>query len=174
MITLKTWLEIVNHRITEGADFTWRCFGDNAHCLTSWDGDHDGSSFTITFDTGTQEVYCVEAHDFARERAYRLINPTYARAYQLECKANGINDEAWEGVNYVDLEVDEDWAEKAQAIFDGRDYSTDVSIPLDFTDAELLHYMKMAHEHNMTFNAFVEMALREAIARHIPTLRETA
>jgi hypothetical protein len=36
----------------------------------------------------------------------------------------------------------------------------------------LLKYMKMAHERDMTFNAFVEEALREAIARDIPTLYE--
>jgi len=64
--------------------------------------------------------------------------------------------------------------EKAQAIFAGDDYDTHVSVPIDFSDEELLTYMKMAHERDMTFNAFVEMALREAIARHIPTLREPA
>ena len=174
MITLKTWLDIVNHRITEGDPYTWHCFGKNAHCLTSWDGDHEGSSFTIIFDTQTQQVYCVEAHDFARERAYRLITPAYQKAYQLECRARGVTDEAWEGVNYVDLDVDEDWIEKARAIYLGEVYDTRVQMPIDFSDEELLKYMKMAHERDMTFNAFVEEALREAIQRHgIPTLTET-
>ena len=54
MITLKEWMEIVNYRITEGSDFTWSCYGDNAYCLDSWDGDQNGSSFTIIFDTKTQ------------------------------------------------------------------------------------------------------------------------
>jgi len=174
MIKLKDWLDVVQHRVTEGDAYTWYSFGNNAHCLTSWDGDHEGSSFNIIFDTRTQAVYCVEAHDFARERAYRLINPAYVRAHSLECKSRGIVDEAWEGVNYIDLEVDEDWLEKAQAIFAGDDYDTHVSVPVDFSDEELLKYMKMAHERNMTFNAFIEEALREAIARDIPTLRERA
>jgi hypothetical protein len=179
MIKLKDWLDVVEHRVTEGDAYTWYCFGYNAHCLTSWDGDHEGSSFNIIFDTQTQEVYCVEAHDFARDRAYRLINPAYVRAHNLECKSRGIVDCAWEQddgtpVNYIDLEVDEDWLEKARAIFAGDDYDTHVSVPVDFSDEELLKYMKMAHERDMTFNAFVEEALREAIAKHIPTLRETA
>jgi hypothetical protein len=174
MIKLKDWLDVVQHRVTEGDAYTWHSFGTNAHCLTSWDGDHEGSSFNIIFDTQTQAVYCVEAHDFARDRAYRLINPAYMRAHSLECKSRGIVDEAWEGVNYIDLEVDEDWLEKARAIFAGDDYDTHVSVPVDFSDEELLRYMKMAHERDITFNAFVEQALREAIARDIPTLRERA
>jgi hypothetical protein len=174
MITLKIWLDIVEYRITEGDPYIWHCFGENAHSLTSWDGDHNGSSFNIIFDTQTQQVYCVEAHDFARERAYRLITPAYQKAYRLECQARGIIDEAWEGVNYADLETEQDWIEKARAIYLGKEYDTRVQMPIDFTDEELLVYMKMAHERDMTFNAFVEAALREAIAQHIPTLREPA
>ena len=45
----------------------------------------------------------------------------------------------------------------------GEDYDTRVSVPVDFTDEELLTYMTMAHERDMTFNQFVEQALREAI-----------
>lgn len=37
------------------------------------------------------------------------------------------------------------------------------SIELDFTDEELLQYMKLAHEQDITFNKFVEKALRAAI-----------
>jgi len=34
-------------------------------------------------------------------------------------------------------------------------------IAVDFTDEELLTYMKMAHEQDITFNQFVENALRQ-------------
>ena len=173
MISIKDWLDVVGYRITEGATWTWHCFGDNAHCLSSWNGDHNGSSFNIVFDTKTQEVYCVEAHDYAHDRAYRMIAPKYAKAFQLECKVNGSLDEAWEGVDYVNLDVEADWLEKARAIYNGEDYDTRVQLPVDFTDEELLTYMKAAHERDMTFNAFVEMALREAIARDVPTLTDT-
>ena len=36
-------------------------------------------------------------------------------------------------------------------------------IDLDFSDEELLQYMKLAHEQDITFNKFVENALRAAI-----------
>ena len=65
-----------------------------------------------------------------------------------------------------DLEVDDDWLEKAKAIVDGVDYDERVKVPIDFSDEDLLKYMKMAHDRDMTFNAFIEEALRAAIEDH--------
>lgn len=39
------------------------------------------------------------------------------------------------------------------------------SIDLDFGDEELLQYMKLAHDMDITFNKFVENALRAAIEK---------
>ena len=39
------------------------------------------------------------------------------------------------------------------------------SIEVDFSDEELLKYMKLAHDMDITFNKFVEDALRAAIER---------
>ena len=166
MLTLKEWMEIVDYRITEGSTYGWQCFGHNAYCLDSWNGDHDGHSFSITFDTKTQEVYQVEAHDFRNGRAYRMINPDYASAHTTETTNRGVTNEAWEDVNYVDLEVEDDFMQKALAIAAGEDYDDRVSIAIDLTDEELLKYMTLAHERDMTFNQFIEEALRSAIEEH--------
>jgi hypothetical protein len=163
MLTVKEWMEVVDYKITEGSDYTWDCFGNNAYSLDSWNGDFDGHSFCITFDTKTQEVYQVEAHDFRNGRAYRMINPIYASAHAKETANRGVTDEAWEDVNYVDLEADDDFMQKSLAIAAGEDYDTRVSVPIDFSDEELLKYMKLAHERDMTFNQFIEEALRSAI-----------
>jgi len=164
MITLKEWMELVNYRITEGSPYGWDCYGPNTHMLDSWNGDQDGYSFTIVFDTKTQVVYEVQAHDYVNNRAYRVINPEYKEQYVAHAASMGEHaDQAWDDVDYVDLEVDDDFIQKALAIRDGKDYDTRVSIPVDFTDAELLKYMKMAHERDMTFNEFVEEAIRAAI-----------
>ena len=82
MITLKEWLETVEYKITEGSNFTWSCYGPHAHTLDSWSGDNDGHSFTIIFDTKTQVVYKAQAHDYANDRAYRMINPDYLVDYE--------------------------------------------------------------------------------------------
>ena len=167
MISLKEWMEIVGYRITEGSDFQWGCFGYNAYSLDSWNGEQDGHSFTIIFDTKTQEVYEVQAHDYVHQRAYRLINPAYTDQYRNESKNRSVlENQAWDDVEYIDLEVDDDWIQKALAIEAGEDYDTRVSVPVDFSDDELLKYMKLAHEKDMTFNQFVEEALRHAIEEY--------
>lgn len=168
MITLKDFMEIVDYRITEGSDYQWACFGPTAYRLDSWNGEQDGHTVSILFDTQSQEVYQVEAFDYSNERAYRMTNPKYKELFDEECEHRDVMDVAWErddgtSVGYVDLDVEEDFIEKASAIVDGEEYDTRVKVPVNFTDEELLTYMKMAHERDMTFNAFVEMALRAAI-----------
>ena len=165
MITLKEWMEVCDYRITEGGEFCWKCYGSDAYTLNSWDGDHDGHSFGIIFDTKTQEVYEVQAHDYKNNRAYRIINSAYVESYQKESQANDcMFDDAWDSVKYVDLDLDSDWIEKAQAIYNGDDYDTRVEIEVRFSDEDLLTYMKAAHERDMTFNEFAEEALKQAMA----------
>lgn len=163
---MKEFMDLVEYKITEGSAYCWQCYGSDAYSLDSWNGDHDGHSFTIIFDNKTQEVYEVQAHDFQRNRAYRMINPGYAKKHRKEAKRRDVNlNEAWEEVDYVDLETTEDFLEKSQAIISGQDYDTRVSVPVDFTDEELLTYMTIAHERDITFNQLIEEALREAINR---------
>ncbi len=162
---MKRWMDMVDYRITEGSDFTWQCFGDKAYRLDHWSGDSQNSpSFSITFDRVDQTVYQLEAHDYVNDRAYRWTAPSWQKAYNDEAKAKNVDPlEAWDDVGYVELETLDDFFEKANAIYHGEDYDTRVSVPLDFTDDELLKYMVMAHERDVTFNQFVEEALRQAL-----------
>lgn len=168
MITLKDFMETVDYRITEGNAYGWQCFGPNAYSLDSWNGDQDGHTVNIIFDTKDQTVYQAMVYDYARNRAYRMTNPDFKEAFDTECQNRDILDMAWEDdegnpIKYVDLEVEEDFIEKACSIVNGEDYDTRIQVPVEFTDEELLTYMKMAHDRDMTFNAFVEMALKAAI-----------
>ena len=168
MITLKDFMEVVDYRITEGSDYQWQCFGPNAYCLDSWNGDHNGHTVSITFDTKTHEIYQVQAYDYSKQRAYRMINPDYVDTFESECEQREIQDIAWElddgtPVKYVTIDIEEDFIEKAKAIVQGNDYDTRVQVPVEFSDEELLKYMKMAHAMDITFNELVEKALREAI-----------
>jgi len=166
MITLKEWMEVVEYRVTEGSTFCWQCYGGNAYSLDSWNGEQDGNSFTIIFDTKTQVVYEVQSHDYKNQRAYRRINPDFKSNRDAESINRNVSlDEAWEEVNYVDLESDDDWFQKALAIVAGEDYDTRVSIPIDLPEEELMVLFKMAHERDMTFNDFVEEILREQLER---------
>jgi hypothetical protein len=166
MITIKEWMELVDYKITEGGDYGWQCFGPNAYRLDSWNGVHGkgGYSFSIVFSTKSQKVYEVSTCDYTNDRAYRMINPDYVKKHIKEAKARNVNlNEAWDDVDYVDLDVVDDFIQKCLAIRAGEDYDTRVQVPVDFSDEELLHYMKIAHERDITFNQLVEQALRFAL-----------
>ena len=164
MITLKDFMEVCDYKITEGSEYCWQCFGPDAYRLDSWNQEQDGHTVSIVFDTRTQVVYEVTAYDYRRNHAYRLINPEFKSAHDNEATERDIDiNQAWDDVNYIDLDVVDDFIQKALAIVNEEDYDTRVQVPVDFTDEELLQYMKLAHERDMTFNELVEEALRAAI-----------
>jgi hypothetical protein len=165
MITLKEWMEVVNYRITEGGNYGWDCYGSDAYTLDSWNGEQAGHSLSIVFDQKSQEVYEVQIHDYRNNRAYRMINPAYKEAFEEEAKSkNSWMVEAWENVDYIDLESDDDWIQKGIAVVAEEEYDTRVSIPIDLPETELMTLFKAAHEADMTFNDFVEQILREKLA----------
>ena len=166
MITIKEWMELTDYKITEGSDYGWSCYGPYSYTLDSWNGVHGvgGYSFSIVFSTKSQKVYEVSVCDYTNDRAYRMINPKFQKKHEKEAMERGVNlNEAWDCVDYVDLDVLDDFIQKSLAIKAGEKYDTRVQVPVDFSDEELLQYMKMAHERDMTFNDFVEEALRHAL-----------
>jgi hypothetical protein len=164
MITIKDFMQTVDYRITEGSDYGWNCFGPNAYRLDSWNQEQDGHSVSMVFDTRTQVVYQMSAYDYPNERAYRWTNPEFRLEHDAESVERGVDgDQAWDDVNYVDLEVAEDMLEKARAIVAEEDYDTRIKVPVEFTDEELLTYMKLAHDRDITFNQLVEESLRAVI-----------
>lgn len=154
--------EIVNYRITEGAEFQWSCFGRNAFCL---DSEIAGQcNVSVIFDTLTQEVYETTAYDYVRSRAYRWQNPKFREAYNAEATSRKVDgDQAWDNVKFIDLDVAKDFIEKATAIFDGDEYDTRVQIELEVDTDVLFRVMKEAHERDITTNELVNRVLRSAI-----------
>lgn len=166
MITMKEWMELVDYKITEGNDYGWSCYGPNAYTLDSWNGVHGvgGYSFSIIFSTKTQKVYEVSMCDYTNDRAYRMINPSKVKKHRKESDARGSSvNQAWDDVDYIDLEVDDDFFQKALAIQAGEDYSTDISVPIDLPDELLMFAFKQAHEQNMTFNDWMNQMLRDFV-----------
>jgi len=164
MLTLKEFMELVDYKITEGSDYGWQCFGEDAYSLSSWNGEQDGWSFDIVFDRRTQVVYTVEVCDYKRERAYRMINPDFQQAYDDEAATHGTTaKQAWDDVDYIDLEIDEDFVAKATWIKTDQDYDTRVSVPLTVPDDALFELMKQAHEQDITLNQLVENILRKFV-----------
>ena len=161
---IKDFMEVTGYRITEGSDFCWSCFGPSAYQLDSWNGEQDGYSVSIVFDRETQVVYQAHLYDYLHDRSYRWQNPVYSSDYEYEAKERGINPkEAYDDVNFVDLDVEADFLEKARAVVAGEDYDTRVQIEVEFDDDLMLAAMRMAHELDITFNQLVEKILGEKI-----------
>ena len=151
MLTLKEFMELVDFKITEGSDYHVNVPG--LYLLSSWNGEQAGYSFDIAFHPAdNQRVYLVEANDMKNNRAYRLKDP-----------ALDIDNVAWDGVEYTDLEVDDDFIQKCLAIKSGEEYDTRVSVPLELEDDLMFELMKKAHERDITLNQMVEEVLREVI-----------
>lgn len=166
MITMKDFMETVGYKIREGGGFQWNCYGENAYYLDYWNNEHNGHSMSIIFDTLTQDVYEVIVHDYKNERAYRLVNPAYLTSHQEEAKNRNVSmNEAWDRVNYVDLETEEDFSQKARAIISGEKYDTRVQLPLELEDDEIFKLMKLAHESDITLNQLVQKILQEEVDR---------
>ena len=165
MITIQNFIESVDYKITGGGAHGWNCFGSNARWLDCEDRDY---SAAIVFDSINQTVYVAELCDFVNQRAYRWVNPEFKTAYMDEAKARNVSqDQAWDDVSYYDLDIEEDWLEKAKAISNKNfNYDTRVMINVEFDDSDLLKYMKLAHERDITFNQLIEEAIKEAIQLH--------
>ena len=165
MLDMKEWMELVDYKITEGDTYGWSCFGPNSYQLSSWNGIHGagGYSFNIVFSTKSHKVYSVEVCDFTNDRAYRMINPEYVKKHEKEAEKRGVDNMAWDDVEFIDLEVDEDFIQKALAIKAGEDYSTDISVPIDLPDGLLLEAALNAHRQDITLNEYINNALREMI-----------
>jgi hypothetical protein len=168
MITIKEFLEIIDYRITDGGQYLWNCFGPTTYYLNHWNGLHDkgGFDFSMVFDTKDHTVYSVTADDYTNRRCYRLINPAYMSAYKAEAESRGIDyKNAWDDINYIDLELVADYVNKAKAIFLQQPYDTRVQIEFDINDGVLLQLFKLAHEQDITMNQYVEHILRDEISR---------
>jgi hypothetical protein len=163
MITMKEWMELVDYRITEGGEYGWQCYGPNAYTLDSWNGVHGkgGYSFSIVFSTKTQKVYEVSMCDYTNDRAYRMIVENKQVKHRKESQSRAVNlNQAWDDVDYVDLDVDDDFFQKALAIKAGEDYENTVSVPIDLPDDLMMFAFRAAHEADMTLNDWMNQMLR--------------
>ena len=163
MISMKEWMELVDYKITEGGEYGWQCYGPNAYCLDSWNGVHGvgGYSFSIVFSTKTQKVYEVTVCDYTNDRAYRMIVENKREKHRKESESHTISlNQAWDNVDYVDLEVDDDFIQKCLAIRAGEEYENTVSVPIDLPDDLMMFAFRAAHEADMTLNDWMNQMLR--------------
>ena len=160
--------EITNHRITEGSEYGWNCYPDARYL----DYESDFAHVSVLYSTVTQEIYQaevsikVDAWD-EDQRPYRWLNPDFKEAFFSECKKRKVKkNRAWDDVKWIDLETEEDFLEKAEAIFHGLDHDKRVQVPIELEDDVMLKLCMEAHKRDITLNQMVEEILRNMIEKH--------
>jgi hypothetical protein len=160
--------EAMNHRITSGSEYQWNCYPD-ARFL---DYESDFAHVSILYSTTDQTVYQAEV-SVKREawdedkKPYRWLNPDYKDSLYKESEKRQVDtDIAWDDVKWIDLEMEEDFLEKATAIFNGEECDTRVKIEFDLDDRSILKLATEAHKRDITLNKMIEIILQEVIDRH--------
>ena len=157
------------HRITDGSEYLWHCYGNNVRSI---DYTSKYACGYVVFDTETHTVYEVSVSPVAgswdvEPKPYRYINPDYQAAYKQEATSRGIDpSEAWDDIKWVDLETEEDFIEKATAMFKGEKFDTRIVVPIDLDNDTMLKLAMEAHKRDITLNQMVEEVLRNVIAEH--------
>lgn len=163
MITLQQFLQTIDYKVTGGSAFLWECYGPDAYSIDSEVYDHYSAS--IYFDTKTSVVYEINICDEVNNRQYRWVNPDFADAYSTEVTARGLDGNEFL-LEYTTIEVDYDMLEKLSGIVSKTDYDTRIVIEVDMADEDFRIYAMAAHKMDVTFNEFVEIAIRAAVEKY--------
>ena len=165
---LETLLKTFEYRITDGAEYLWKCY-PNARYL-SLSSEHAEVSFL--YSTVDQTVYEVKVDaapgvDAVDVLVYRWMNPDWKEAHDSESVKRGYDpDIAFDDVKWVDLDVEDDFLSKARNMFDGKfDFDKRVQVELDLPDDLILFIAKQAHKLDITFNQYIGQLLEHELPK---------
>ena len=160
--------EAFDHKITSGSEHCWACYPDARYL----DYESDFAHVSVLYSTVSQEIYSADVSVKSEawvedKKPYRWLNPEYKHLYYAEAEKRNIHpNKAWDDTDWVDLEVEEDFLEKATAIFNGQEFDNRVQVPLDLDDNLILHLAMEAHKRDITLNNMIEIILQEVVDKH--------
>ena len=163
--------EAMNHQITGGSEYHWNCFPD-ARFL---DYESAYAHVSILYSTVDQTVYQADASiksgvwpdDDRYDKPYRWTNNEFKDAYLNEAKERNVKpNQAWDNVNWIELETDEDFLEKSKAMFNGDYWDTRIQVPIDLDNNTILQLAMEAHKRDITLNNMIEIILQEVVDKH--------
>lgn len=168
MNILQQFLNAIQYRITDAWEHQWDSY-EGAQALGCT---NEFAAMTIVFSREDQtviEITVSSEMEAEAQAAYRWMNPSYRDAIFAEADQRGIDrNEAFEGCQYIDLEVVDDVLEKGTAMLANAKYDPRVQIPLDMGDHQLLELFKAAHEKDVTLNQYMEDVLKRVISETKP------
>jgi len=117
------------HRISEGSQYMWKCYGNYARFLDYVDiaGQHYLSAI---FDANTQRIYQLEIWVPGQEQAFRWHDPEFRQDYLDEAAERHVEpDRAWDELKFTIVDDPATILEYAQNV--GQLYYDDLPIPED-------------------------------------------
>lgn len=157
---IKELCETFEYKITDGTEYCWNSYGPNARYLDFSNHIAHGS---VIFDSATQHVYQAEVwFTEGKKSPYRWIDSNLKDKVLLEAKQKDVDlSIAFDSVKFIDVEVEEDFLEKAHAIWRNLSFDTRIQVPID-TDV-FYDLAKLAHKRDITVNKLAEEILLELI-----------
>lgn len=119
-----------------------------------------GAEVSISISEDTNNIVYLKLDEGSNLLSALVIDDVNRRQYSINNHTGVLS-----LYEHIELEVEEDFVEKANAILRGEPYNTSVIVPLDLTQEELDLLNKQAKEQNLTVDQFVEKLLIEAIER---------
>jgi hypothetical protein len=161
-MNIKELLERVNYQFGSGGKFQWDCYGPDAFFIDFQTVDFTPCGGAIINSTG--RVFEAHIEVPGEPICYKWVDPVFVQPYVEEAKRRNIDpNNAWDDVRYTDLDLEEDFLEKFDAIIHNRDFDRRILVPMDLSKEQLHQLFTLAHEADMSLNDFVAFILRRKI-----------
>lgn len=147
MVNVRQLLDILRFKVTEGFEYPYESFCEDAYCVARVTDQYE---ISMVFSPSTTRVYQVSCTNYVDEIIHEWVHPQHNIPIELaeklpHFKYNSMTEQDIPDVvkNTLDSSIE--------------DQQHDISLEID--DSLLLQIMRAAHEHNMTFNDYVNMML---------------
>ena len=161
MITLSEWLRAVKYQVQYSVPRPKLSTvdGTSNFRVFSASGNRDSIEYehisNLIFNEETENATVIEFIDYNQSLAYRWINPVY-RDSNMELIVVP-------EVEFIQLDEEADIMEKITALFNGEEYDSRVTVPLDLTEHEIYMLAMGAHKQDITLNEYIGEVLKAAM-----------
>lgn len=160
IMQLQDIITAAQFKISEGSEYQWACYGENARFL-DFQSDFEDVSASCVFDSQNQTVY--EATLYLAEKAYRWLNPEFAEAMRNESFERDIDPRVFlDEYHFSDCEVSEDLIEKITDAFETGTCTNDIVIPLNLTPEQEELFARLPEGTDL--NEFITQGLMDTVA----------
>lgn len=168
-MTLEKLMKAFDYNIEGGSEHCWNCYPNSRYI--DFSSSKTQSYGTLLHSTVNYTVYEATVYgELANGNVlgpYRWRDPAFIEANSKEYTERNIDENlAWDNQKWIDLEVEEDFLEKASAIFRGEGFDDRIQVPLDIEDDVFLRLALEAHKRDITVNQMVTEILQAELDAH--------